>query len=491
MQAIDKLKEMAQYCGTRQTEGLSSQVITEFLKTDQHLAGAIDEAWNLHEQLRSSDPDFLKLPEQEQISQAQSDYVNFYDPYSINPYMAAAARGPWIISLAGAVIHDSGGYGMLGMGHSPASILEAMNQSHVMANIMTGNIAQKELAKTLRKEIGHSRSGTKRHPFSRFLCLNSGSEAVTVASRLSDIHADIQCNGQHKGKKVCFMSLKGSFHGRTDRPSQISDSSLGKYKKHLKSFKERDNLITVTPNDVAELEQTFAACDRDGIWIEAMFMEPVMGEGDPGKAITTEFYQAARKLTKERDTLLIVDSIQAGIRSHGCLSITDYPGFSELDAPDMETYSKALNAGQYPLSVLALSSKTAELYVTGVYGNTMTTNPRALSVACAVLNLITPALRQNITEKGRDFLKAFDSLKQEFPDLITKVQGTGLLFSLEVDPKKVQVTGNHGLEMQLRKKGMGVIHGGENSLRFTPHFNITSAEINLITDLLREQFKNL
>ena len=49
MQAIDKLKEMAQYCGTRQTEGLSSQVITEFLKTDQLLAGAIDEAWNLHE----------------------------------------------------------------------------------------------------------------------------------------------------------------------------------------------------------------------------------------------------------------------------------------------------------------------------------------------------------------------------------------------------------------------------------------------------------
>ena len=44
----------------------------------------------------------------------------------------------------------------------------------------------------------------------------------------------------------------------------------------------------------------------------------------------------------------------------------------------METYSKALNAGQYPLSVLALTAPTAELYRKGVYGNTMTTNPRAL-----------------------------------------------------------------------------------------------------------------
>ena len=28
--------------------------------------------------------------------------------------------------------------------------------------------------------------------------------------------------------------------------------------------------------------------------------------------------------------------------------------------------------------------------------------------------------------------------------------------------------------------GLGVIHGGENSLRFTPHFNITEAEVDLI-----------
>jgi hypothetical protein len=27
-----------------------------------------------------------------------------------------------------------------------------------------------------------------------------------------------------------------------------------------------------------------------------------------------------------------------------------------------------------------------------------------------------------------------------------------------------------------------VIHGGENSLRFTPHFNITAAEVDLIVD---------
>ena len=38
----------------------------------------------------------------------------------------------------------------------------------------------------------------------------------------------------------------------------------------------------------------------------------------------------------------------------------------------METYSKALNAGQYPLSVVALTDEVAAIYVTGLYGNTMT-----------------------------------------------------------------------------------------------------------------------
>lgn len=50
----------------------------------------------------------------------------------------------------------------------------------------------------------------------------------------------------------------------------------------------------------------------------------------------------------------------------------------------METYSKALNGGQFPLSVLALGQTAASSYVTGLYGNTMTGNPRGLDVASEV-----------------------------------------------------------------------------------------------------------
>ena len=50
----------------------------------------------------------------------QSGLVNFYAHDAVNPYVSLAARGPWIITTKGAVIHDNGGYGMLGFGHVPA-----------------------------------------------------------------------------------------------------------------------------------------------------------------------------------------------------------------------------------------------------------------------------------------------------------------------------------------------------------------------------------
>ena len=105
-------------------------------------------------------------------------------------------------------------------------------------------------------------------------------------------------------------------------------------------------------------------------------------------------------------------------------------GFENLPAPDMETFSKALTGGQYPLSLLALNASAAQLYRSGVYGNTMTTNPRALDVAVAILNSITPELRQNVEDRGREFLDKLKAMQDELGGSITKVQGTGLLCSV-------------------------------------------------------------
>src|SRR3546814_5919956 len=59
----------------------------------------------------------------------------------------------------------------------------------------------------------------------------------------------------------------------------------------------------------------------------------------------------------------------------------------------------------------------------------MTANPRALDVALATLGELSDDVRNNIRERGKEFVDKLNTLKNELGGLITKVQGTGLLFS--------------------------------------------------------------
>ena len=489
MSLIELLNEMRNHGGPARTQGLPDEVIERFASTDEKLVEAIETAHRIFLRLQKDEPALLAMDEESQISEIQSAYVNFYAEDAINPFVALTGSGPWVVTLKGSVLHDSGGYGMLGLGHAPEVVLKVLSRKHVMANVMTPNVSQKRFTDSLQREIGHSRG---RCPFDRFLCLNSGSEAVTVGSRISDINAKLMTDpgGRYANSEIRILSLKGSFHGRTDRPGQFSDSTRQTYSKYLATFRDRDKLITVEPNDVQQLRQVFGWAESNKVFIEAFFFEPVMGEGNPGLAINREFYDTAMELTRKHGSLLLVDSIQAGLRAHGVLSIIDYPGFESAEPPDMETYSKALNGGQYPMSVLAMTERAAKLYRKGVYGNTMTTNPRALDVACAVLEQLTPELRQNIRQRGEELITRLRALQEELDGRITGIQGTGLLFSTELDSKRYKSCGADSIEEYMRIRGINVIHGGENSLRFTPHFNISSEEVDLIIDATRDALLN-
>ncbi|MFW7379535.1 MAG: aminotransferase class III-fold pyridoxal phosphate-dependent enzyme [Oligoflexus sp.] len=490
MKLLEKLQEIRSLTSAAETVGLEDELILKMAAEHPDLETAIDQAHREFHRLKTEYAELFQLPEADLIHKLQEGFVNFYDEDTVNPYVAIAAKGPWLVTSHGAVLHDSGGYGMLGFGHSPSAILPAMNQEHVMANIMTASFSQHRLISCLHDEIGHSRQGDFRHPFAKFLCLNSGSEAVTVAARLADLHANTQTSpgGRYDGRQIMMLAMKGGFHGRTERPAQASDSSLPNYQR-LASFRDRKNLVTVEVNNIESLEAAFRRAEDNSWYYEMMFMEPVMGEGNPGVGVQRAFYDRARELTKKMGSLLLVDSIQAGLRAHGCLSITDYPGFQDCEAPDLETYSKAVNAGQYPLSILGMTKAAASLYVRGIYGNTMTANPRALEVACAVLKQVTPELRKNIQERGKEFLQLFEELKEEFPTAVTNVSGTGLLCALHLNPEGYRVVGKNCIEKYLRKQGVGVIHGGKNALRFTPHFLIRSNEVQMIGDKIREALK--
>ena len=482
---IDGLSELRKHQDTTSAEGLPLDVIEHFAVQDPRLHRAVTRAVTVQRRLRRLNPDLLNTDERTLGQRVQSFVLNFYPADAVARFLPLAAEGPWVITLHGAVLHDSAGYGMLGLGHAPPQILEVLALPWPMANVMVPTLAQERFTRRLRTEIGHTRGAS---PYSRFAFLNSGSEAVTLAARLADTKARLltESGSRHSGKRVATMSLEQSFHGRTYRPARVSHSTLPTYRRHLASFRRQDDLCTVPPNDAAALYRAFEEAESSGVYFEALFIEPVLGEGVPGLAITRPFYDLARELTRQAGTLLVVDSIQAGLRAHGCLSLVDQPGFEDCRPPDVEVWSKALNAGQFPLSVIGMTEETAQLYAQGTYGNTMTGNPRAMEVGCAVLDAVTPDLRENIRARGAELVRELEELGEEVPGSITGVTGTGLMVCAEMDPRRFPVGGEGGLEQTCRELGVMMIHGGRNGMRFTPCFDITSEEIAMMVDVLRQ-----
>ncbi|MEC7416338.1 MAG: aminotransferase class III-fold pyridoxal phosphate-dependent enzyme, partial [Candidatus Thermoplasmatota archaeon] len=244
------LEEIRKNSGETDTKGLSNSEISNFLSMDESLKEAIIQAHEYHLELRESlGIEILMKSEKDLINFLQEGFVNFYAPATVNPYVAISAQGPWIITSHGAVIHDNGGYGMLGSGHGPKDIVCSMSKNWVMANVMTASFSQQRFVKALNKELGHTRGNC---PFDRYICVNSGSESVSVSLRIADVNSfNLTSPGaKHEGKEIKLLAVEHGFHGRTDRPAQLSHSCKDGYDKHLASFRDRDNLFLVPSNDV-------------------------------------------------------------------------------------------------------------------------------------------------------------------------------------------------------------------------------------------------
>ena len=150
--------------------------------------------------------------------------------------------------LAAKSTRRSSGFGMLGLGHAPAAIEEVLAVPMAMANVMPPSLSHLRFARRLRQEIRRTR---ERCPFDRFVCLNSGSEAMSLAARIADLNAGRATDGPglRADHEVRQLALRGSFHGRTSRPARVSDLTRPIDQRHLASSRHDHELVVVEPND--------------------------------------------------------------------------------------------------------------------------------------------------------------------------------------------------------------------------------------------------
>lgn len=298
---------------------------------------------------------------------------------------------------------------------------------------------------------------------------NSGTEAVECAFKTSWRY-------QHaKGKphKRKIISFTGAFHGRT----HACISSTG--------TKTADGFGTVTEdfvmlpfNDFYALSEALNKYDD----IAGIIIEPIQGEGGI-KTADKAFLQKLRDICDQDDICLIFDEIQAGMGRAG--KLFSYELFDVI--PDIATSAKGIGAG-FPLGACLVSQKASLGMVHGTHGSTYGGNPLACAVGLkAVSMILADGFLQSVCEKGEVLKKALLELKDEFPNFIIEVRGTGLIQGIQFhESYKARDIAQKCLELE--KIGLIVIPASDNVTRILPPLIISEEEILLLQSKLRELF---
>lgn len=281
-------------------------------------------------------------------------------------------------------------------------------------------------------------------PLTRVFLASSGSEINEAALKWARAAT---------GRKRFVAAMRG-FSGRT-----MGALSLTWEKKYRKPFEPlRYEADFIPYNNVEKLDEAI------GDDTAAVFLEPVQGEGGINLA-DKAFLQAARKLTRERGALLIMDEVQSGAGRTGTFLASEQ---YEV-VPDMVTLAKGLGGG-VPIGALIMTDEVASGMPKGGHGTTFGGNPLAAAAALAVLEEFEARdLLAHVRDVGAYFkeqLEAIDSKK------IRDVRGLGLMLGMELKEKVAPYIA------ALKNEGVLTINAGATVIRFVPPLIISKSEVD-------------
>lgn len=289
---------------------------------------------------------------------------------------------------------------------------------------------------------------------------NSGAEAVECAIKTARAYHQHAGDG-HKFELITFNN---AFHGRT--LGTISASSQEKMHKGFMPLLPGFRYVEF--NDLA------AAQAAIGPNTAGFLVEPIQGEGGI-RVASDEFLQGLRRLSDERDLLLVLDEVQCGYGRSGTFYAYEQYGIE----PDVVATAKGIGGG-FPLGACLATEKAARGMVVGTHGSTYGGNPLAMAAGMAVLDAFEQeGILDNVRDKSSKLRAGLEQFIGNYPELFEEVRGRGLLMGvkLKVEPRGfvAHLRDNHGLL---------TVSGGDNTLRVVPPLVIDDSHIDEFMDRL-------
>jgi putrescine aminotransferase len=350
-----------------------------------------------------------------------------------------------------------GGFGMMDLGWSHPEVVAA-----VQAQLLRTPMPSQELIDPLRGVLAKLMADITPGDLKYSWFAASGTEAIEAAIKLAKVYT---------GKPAFIVAVK-AFHGKT----MASLSMMGKA-----DYRQPVGLLYGGPvyhvpfGDADAVERQLDICEKVGIGVAAVLMEPIQGEA--GAIVPPDdFWPRIREATRKYGALLIADEVQTGLGRTGKLWGVDHWNV----VPDILAVAKSLGGGVMPICSV---STTEEIFQSFMYPNpflqTTTTGGGALacSAAIAAINVtVRDRLWDVAREKGDYIMPKVKELAARYPQIYKDVTGKGLLIGQHFQTPEI------GGQVAARMFKRGVVVSGTltsaQTIRIEPPLVITYEEID-------------
>jgi acetylornithine/N-succinyldiaminopimelate aminotransferase len=337
-----------------------------------------------------------------------------------------------------------GGLAVTSLGHAHPAVADAIaDQARTLLHV--SNLYYNDVQPLLAARIDALLGGGGRVFFA-----NSGAEANECAIKLARRYG--QTNGGPARYEV--LSAYGSFHGRT----LTTLAATGQTQKH-EPFQPLPPGFRYVP--FADPQALTAALDDR---VCAVMLEAIQGEGGVQPA-PPGYLESVRAACDEREVLLVMDEVQAGLGRTGRWFGFEHAGVR----PDIVTLAKALGNG-VPIGACWARREVAAAFRVGDHASTFGGQPLAARAALTVLEVMededAPARAERAGQRLASRLEAIPA--------VTSARGWGLLRATELGSGIDAATAAR----RCLDAGLVVNAVTPTALRFAPQLLVSDDEID-------------
>ena len=290
-----------------------------------------------------------------------------------------------------------------------------------------------------------------------FFC-NSGAEANEAALKLA------RKWGAANGGRYEVVTMRQGFHGRT--LATVAATAQAWCQEGYDPLP-----VGFAYADYNDLESVKKAVNGKTV---AIMLEAVQGEGGVTPA-TDAFMKGVRALCDEKNLLMIVDEVQAGMGRTG-----NWFAWQGYDVkPDLFTCAKAI-AGGLPMGALVSNAKLADVFGASAHASTFGGNPVSAAAALAVISVIEEeGLLENATKVGGLLKEALQGFVDKY-DKLLEVRGKGMMLGLVVDGEAKDIVA------ALKGQGLLALTAGKNVVRFLPPLTLGEGDLEDAVDMISD-----